>query len=99
LLQKSRISLGYPWQIRYTLHTIAKKTFHTVIVNIDIPTVTAKSFPCALRAVPFLFRGELGRNNGNASLVIIIIQLVQDAVKCMPGSIDSKLYFGGNYLI
>jgi hypothetical protein len=44
--------------------------------------VTAKSFPCALWAVPFLFGGEVGRTNGNASLVIII-QIVQDAVKCL----------------
>lgn len=41
--------------------------------------MTAKSFPCALWVVPFLFRGELGRNNGNASL--IIIQIVQDTGK------------------
>lgn len=55
------------------LHSIAKKAIHTVIVNIDILTVTAKSFPCVLWAVPFPLLGELGRIDGNASLVIMLV--------------------------
>jgi hypothetical protein len=55
------------------LRTVPKKAIHTVFVNIDILTVTAKSFPCALWAVPFPSLGELGRIDGNASLVIVII--------------------------
>jgi hypothetical protein len=55
--------------------------------------VTAKSFPCALWAVPFLFCGEVGRTNGNAYLVIII-QIVQDAVKCLEPSMLNYLLMG-----
>lgn len=56
--------------------------------------MTAKSFPCALWAVPFLLCGEVGRATGNASLVIII-QIVQDAVKCL-GPTDAKFSVVGN---
>jgi hypothetical protein len=55
------------------LRTIPKNAIHTVIVNIDILTVTAKSFPCALWAVPFPLLGELGRIGGNASRIVMII--------------------------
>jgi len=44
---------------------------YTVIINIDILTVTAKSFPCALWSVPFLLLGLVGRIDGNASVVIM----------------------------
>lgn len=37
---------------------VTHKSSYTVIINIDILTVTAKSFPCALWSVPFYYWGR-----------------------------------------